>query len=486
MTTPATRNTNSPGSLAVLKIQLDRGGVSEHHRKRVHADSFTFAQLHALLQSLVAGPENARLTITYLDSDCDEIQVKDDADLREAFLTKDEKNSDTLRLSVKLEPGTGTGSRKCTPDTAGSSLPRRCHNWCSDRTPQRKAQRCQRRPATGGAASIFSLLFGNDDALPFPPLQALDLLAAERLKCESSPDFFQDLLAQPRLVAFLRTAADALDTNNKAGGAEGSDPCELARKLWLDKDCRYLVQWLKERAPEMSPILAIFDGAMKSPRAPTRATQAAETEANDSGLPLIWEAVGDFDDVSRHLVDFDSLFATSPFCAAWRSCRPRPHTASARASEQNPEPKEDVHLQAAIERSLSNTPSQEEEGTPDHRPKVKDENENGEAAAVEGSIEQRPHSPLPVELFATHAGAAPAVEGSIAQRAPAPRPVETSATDANAENTNENRNPAPHTKGLYETEIEQLRSMGFNDDEAIRTALNATEGNVEYALWRLL
>lgn len=467
MTTPATHTIDDGRSnLAVLKIELERRGNSEYHRKRVNADSFTFAQLHALLQSLVAGPENARLAtvITYLDGDCDEIQVKDDTDLREAFLVKDEKKSDTLRLSVKLvEPGTRT------PDTAGSRFPPRCHNWRSKRAPQHKAQRCQRRPAARGMPSIFSLLFDNDDVFPFPPLQALDRLAAERLECgSSSPAFFKDLLAQPRLVALLRTAADVLDTNNKAG-AERSEPHELARKLWLDKNCQYLVQWLKERAPEVSPILTILDGAMKSPQTPARATQA-ETQHND------------LNDGSRDPVDFDTLLAAfSPFCASWRSCGPRPHTVSARASEQNPEPKEDVNLQAAIERSLSNTPAQDGRGTPDHRPKERDE--NGEAAAVE-SIAQRPHSPLPVDTSPmTDTSEAAAVERT-AQRAPAPRPVETSATDANAE-TNESRNPAPH-KGLHDTEIEQLRSMGFNDDDAIRAALNAAGGNVEYALWRLL
>jgi hypothetical protein len=105
------------------------------------------------------------------------------------------------------------------------------------------------------------------------------------------------------------------------------------------------------------------------------------------------------------------------------------------------------------------------------------------APAVEGNIAQHAPAPRPVESSATNADAAPAVEGG--QHAPAPRPAKTSATDANAENTNENRNPAPH-KGLYETEIGQLRSMGFIDDESITAALNATKVNVEYALWRLL
>ena len=97
----STTNASTDSSL-VLKIQLKNGDAVEHYRKRTDPATITFARLHALIESLLPGRSIS--AITYLDGDLDEIRINDDEDLKEALMVKNEKSTETLRLSVHSKP----------------------------------------------------------------------------------------------------------------------------------------------------------------------------------------------------------------------------------------------------------------------------------------------------------------------------------------------------------------------------------------------
>jgi hypothetical protein len=205
-------------------------------------------------------------------------------------------------------------------------------------------------------------------------------------------------------------------------------------------------------------------------QAPTSTT--AETERSDPASNAILEAFRDFEDISQRLRGFDSLFG-SPFCASRRVCESKaglkrsPEPKPAELTPSDPK-KEDVELQAAIESSLSKT-NVPESATPGPAPKEEHENDNDEVTAVQSTAPST---------------ASNAKEGSTAQTASVVLPLEGSPAEAKADTWERLHSEA--AKGPYESEIEQLKSMGFYDIEAISAALRATDGNVEYALWLLL
>ena len=431
MNTPAANNA-STNNFVVLKIQLNHEAKSEYFRKRVDVNSLTFTQLHELLQSLVVTPDNSRLVITYVDSDLDEIRVNDDADLREALLVKDETRSGALRLSVKVGPrphtsptfarNPGSASNLRQYSSVGPSNSSTCCPNWRQILRQHKRSGCQRRPVTRGDGTVVPF-FIEHSVLPLPPSHIWNMFAVESLEHDNTT-FIGELFAQPLLAALLQTTVDA-------------------------------------QAP---------------------ASTATETERSGSGSNVILEAFRDFEDISHRLRGFDSLFA-SPFCASRRVCeskaglerspepKPAEHTPSDPKEDvelQSAIEKEDVELQAAIESSLSTT-NAPESATPGPAPKAEHENDYDEVTAVQSTAPST---------------ASNAKGGSTAQTAPVALPLEGSSAEAKADAYERLHSEA--AKGPYESEIEQLKSMGFYDIEAISAALRATDGNVEYALWRLL
>ena len=127
-----------------------------------------------------------------------------------------------------------------------------------------------------------------------------------------------------------------------------------------------------------------------------------------------------------------------------------------------------MELQAAIESSLSTT-NAPESATPGPAPKAEHENDYDEVTAVQSTAPST---------------ASNAKGRNTAQTAPVVLPLEGSPAEAKADTLERLHSEA--AKGPYESEIEQLKSMGFYDIEAISAALRSTNGNVEYALWRLL
>ena len=207
-------------------------------------------------------------------------------------------------------------------------------------------------------------------------------------------------------------------------------------------------------------------------QAPTSTT--AKTERSDPASNAILEAFRDFEDISQRLRGFDSLFG-SPFCASRRVCESKAKAGLERSPEPKPaeltpsDPKkEDVELQAAIENSLSKT-NASESATPGPAPKAEHENDDDEVTAVQSTAPST---------------ASNAKGGNTAQTAPVVPPLEGPPAEAKADTCERLHSEA--AKGPYESEIEQLKSMGFYDIEAVSAALSANDGNVEYALWLLL
>merc|ERR1711966_20489 len=137
-----------------------------------------------------------------------------------------------------------------------------------------------------------------------------------------------------------------------------------------------------------------------------------------------------FEDVLQHARTFQLLFGGRP-------CNSRPDGM----------PDEDVSLQTAIQSSLRpHSKTAEETATG-----LKAEAVGAEATNIPTSKEHAP--------FLSNGDALAAVKA-----------------------------PASEVPGqaLHEAEALQLQSMGFHDLEALRAALQSTDGNVQYALSRLL
>ena len=423
MTTPATNNAGT-NNFVVLKIQLKHEAKSEYYRKRIDVDSLTFTQLHELLQSVVVTPDNSWLVITYLDSDLDEIRVNDDADLREALLMKDETRSDTLRLSVKVVPCPHTSPNfSCNPGSAGDL----------------------RQHSSVGPSSNSSTCCPNRRQI---------LRQHKRSGCQRRPVTREDGTIVPFFIEHSVLPHHPWHI------------CDMFTIKSLEHDNSTLIEELFAQ-----PLLAaLLQTTAVDAQAP--ASNTAKTERSDSDFNVILEAFRDFEDISQRLRGFDSLFG-SPFCASRRVCE------SKAGLERSPEPKpaeftpsdpkkEDVELQAAIENSLSKT-NASESATPGPAPKAEHENDNDEVTAVQSTAPSM---------------ASNAKGGSTAQTAPVVPPLEGSPAEAKADTCERLHSEA--AKGPYESEIEQLKSMGFYDIEAVSAALRATDGNVEYALWRLI
>lgn len=430
-----TTHSNSNNNNLVLKIQVETPGNVERHRKRVGAASLTFAQLHALVGSLLPpSAGHAGVVITYLDGDLDEIRVKDDSDLREALLVKDEKNSDTLRLTVKAvaeaappiaapAPAAncqdGSNSKEKTRPTHGSSSSDRrrgCREW--------RRWGCQQRPPPASACGfppLFSGMAGR--GFPLPPATMVDFLAANACGGKGKA-LLEDVLAHSSFAALLRAAADVLETVKSATSAFSIR--ELGTTLWHLQECQELVQWLKTRAPELAPMLVLLGGLVQPQTPAVPPGNASPGSSKSPATPPQFN----FEDLLQHAGNFQQLFGGRP-------CNSR--------SDEMPD--EDVSLQTAIQSSL------------------------------------RPHSKTAEE---TATGLKAEAVGAEATNVPAGK--EHASSLSNGAALAAVQAPASEVPGqaLHEAETLQLQSMGFHDLEAVRAALQSTDGNVQYALSRLL
>jgi hypothetical protein len=201
----------------VLKISVVKDGKSDKYRKRVDRTGLNLERLHNVVLGIVPefGPSDS---VTYVDTDGDEILIKTDEDLVEARVVMTEKTPrrESLDIFVKV------ARTKKQKEDRKQKQKDRCHNW------HRQAQ------------TIDVNLHGNR---PFDI--ALDIFSNEW------QTVLQKMLANPQFAAFLRKFASALDETQKPVDIKG-----LMKQLWHTKEMIDLVGWLQSRAPELAPVLA--------------------------------------------------------------------------------------------------------------------------------------------------------------------------------------------------------------------------------------
>jgi len=390
----------------------------------------------------------------------------------EALFVKDEKKSDTLRLTVKITdhsaPVFNGGGGKINDVLKSQRGGQNC------RGPRRKCQgkkgHCQRNTACG-----FPFLFGMGAELDWNAL-------------------LQDVLAHPSFAALLRAVADVLETAKAT--AHGLSPCALLKNLWRKKECHDLVQWLKSRVPELAPMLMMFDTMIQHQQQAATSSEDADSSAfeeqrrfvevddqqsqNRPALPTfnledILQHVN-VSEIGQHIENFQQLFGN-------RSNHPSCFDRSQTSPNVNGALDGDVNLQAAIQRSLSKesnetgkTEEKELETAQDRDMTVTaDAKETGETT---NAAETEPKTQDRGDIFCS---ATPSAVVENNNNAAAKSDVVTQDVEV--------KSSAP-----FEKEIQMLRSMGFHDEEAIQAALRATDAtadtqdpsvNVQYALQRL-
>jgi hypothetical protein len=511
-----TTHSNSNNNDLVLKIQVETPGNAERHRKRISAASLTFAQLHALVGSLLPpSAGHADVVITYLDGDLDEIRIKDDGDLHEALLVKDEKNSDTLRLTVKAlaeaAPSVATpapadkrqdgsnneeGTRPAHGSSSSSSDRRRgCREW--------RRWGCQKQRPPPASACGFPPFFSGvgGGCFPFPPAATVESLSTSA--CDGKgKDRLGDILAHSSFPALLRAAADVLEAAKSAASTVSTR--ELATTLWRRQECQDLVQWLQTHAPELAPLLALLRGALQPQPSDSSSSGSSSEPSSEHASQTVHHGVVcdgcdqsplqgrrfkldghdfdlceadfaklspeekrrfaevdssrnrqqgpakppqfNFEDILQHAGTFQHLFGGG------RSQR-------SRRGSTDEVPDEDASLQAAIHRSLLHPHSKraDETGTG-----LKAEETNAEAPVKAAEM----NTEAPNVTMEERASSLSKTANVLAATEPPALEVA--------------------DKVLHEAEILQLREMGFHDMEAVRAALQSTDGNVQYALARLL